>query len=119
MARVVYILDVKNEWYEPGSGVENNRNSLAYRIFESEDVAKGYMEKVIASAMSGDGELEPTVTEKRDKKGMLSIEVEFRCGKDIIAGTETYTTISLSRRTAQDDVPEDPFEDIMNEIYVG
>lgn len=119
MARVVYILDVKNEWYEPGSDVKNNRNSLAYRIFESEDVAKGYMEKVIASAMSGDSELEPTVTEKRDKKGMRSIEVEFRCGKDIIAGTETYTTISLSRRTAQDDVPEDPFEDIMNEIYVG
>lgn len=119
MARVVYILDVKNEWYEPGSDVQNNRNSLAYRIFESEDVARGYMDKVIASAMDGDSELEPIVTEKHDKKGMLSIEVEFRCGKDIIAGTETYTTITLSRRTVQDDVPEEPFGDIMNEIYIG
>ena len=118
MVRDFYILDVKNEWHQRGSDATCNRNSMAYRIFESEVVAKSYMSKLISSAMK-DNCLEPIVTEKRDKKGMLSIKVEFSCGDDIVAGAETYTTISLERRTAQDDVPENPFEDIMAEIYVG
>lgn len=119
--KTLYVIDLKNEWYDKDSQQMNNRNSLCYRIFNSEKVAREYMEKIIASVMDKecvDG-YNPVIEEKRDKNGLLSISVYFNTGKDIIANADTHTTISARRITASDKMPEDPFDDAMSEIYIG
>nr|MCR5066333.1 hypothetical protein [Bacteroidales bacterium] len=109
MARTIYILDVKNEWWIAATQTTNNRNSLCYRIFDTEDAAKGYMAKFIDTAMSKEKDINPTITEVRDKQGIVSIECSFNAGFDAIANNTTYTSVKVYRREIQDDVPEDPF----------
>ena len=119
MKKMIYILDIKNEWWDAETQTTNNRNSLCYRIFDTEDAAKDYMTKFIDTAMGEESDCNPTITEVRDKQGLVSIECSFDAGSDAVANTTTKTSVKVYRREVKDDVPENPFEDVMGEIYIG
>ena len=119
--KTLYIIDLKNEWWEKEYHQMNNRNTLCYRVFSSEKVTRDYMDKIIASVMGGEDveKTNPIVEEKRDRFGIVSISVEFKSGYDAIANTNTNTTISARRVCINDEVPENPFDDAKSEIYIS
>ena len=119
MANAVYILNIENTWWEKESGSFNNRNTHAYRVFATEDAARNYMQKFIDAAMNDESGVEPKIREEKDKDGLLVLECSFNAGYDAIANTETHTSVKVYRHSVSDEIPDDPFSDVMGEIYIG
>ena len=114
----IYIIDVKNEWFVDGERC--NRNCPCHRVFKNENIATEYMQRVSNKVFDRiDDSMNPTLTTKRDNNGIVSISVEFKGGYDAIAGCDTFTTIEMRRVAINETLEDDPFDEILNEIYIG